>query len=79
MPLAPGWRWSLVGLPVPIDVDPTRGSIAHYAHMAIQPYPAELEADIRLADGSCFRVRPIRPEVAELERAFVASLSDNTR
>ncbi len=62
-----------------IDVDPARASIAHYAHMAIHPYPAELESDLTLADGRRLRVRPIRPEDVALERAFVAALSDNTR
>ena len=32
-----------------------------------------------LADGTKLRVRPVRPEDAEIERAFVASLSEQTR
>ena len=50
-----------------------------YRHMAIHPYPIELVRDARLADGTTIHVRPIRPEDAELERAFVAGLSDETR
>jgi acetyltransferase len=61
-----------------IDVDPRRASVAHYAHMAIHPYPLELEGEIALG-GTRFFVRPMRPEDVELERAFVAGLSDNTR
>jgi acetyltransferase len=62
-----------------IEVDATRVASPHYAHMAIHPYPAELEGDVTLADGRRLRVRPIRPEDAELERSFVNALSDNTR
>src|SRR5207247_1192061 len=49
-----------------------------YRHMAIHPYPVELEATLTLKDLH-LRVRPIRPEDAAMERAFVASLSDETR
>ena len=50
-----------------------------YGHMAIHPYPVELVTDVTLADGARLHVRPIRPEDAALERAFVASLSEETR
>jgi acetyltransferase len=50
-----------------------------YRHMAIHPYPAELETTLSLRDGTRLRVRPIRPEDAERERAFVAGLSDQSR
>ncbi len=51
-----------------------------YAHLAIQPYPAELAGPVRLADGSEVALRPIRPEDAALERDFVAALSpESTR
>jgi acetyltransferase len=50
-----------------------------YGHMAIHPYPVELVTDVTLRDGTRLHVRPIRPEDAALERAFVASLSDETR
>jgi len=50
-----------------------------YRHMAIHPYPAELETTLALPDGVRLRLRPIRPEDAELERAFVAGLSDESR
>jgi acetyltransferase len=39
----------------------------------------ELVDDVLLADGTPLVVRPIRPEDAELERAFVHGLSDQTR
>jgi len=62
-----------------IIVDPQRSGSGDYDHMAIHPYPWELEADVQLPDGTHVRVRPIRPEDAELERTFVASLSEETR
>jgi acetyltransferase len=62
-----------------IAVDHRRARIADYAHMAIHPYPSELEATIRANDGTTLVVRPIRPEDAELERRFVAGLSEETR
>ena len=50
-----------------------------YRHMAIFPYPLELEREIRLKDGSVLLVRPIRPDDADRERAFVAGMSDTSR
>ena len=50
-----------------------------YRHMAIFPYPIELERDIHLKDGSTLMMRPIRPDDAEREHAFVAGLSDASR
>jgi len=50
-----------------------------YRHMAIHPYPVEMVADVALRDGTPLHVRPIRPEDAEMERAFVHGLSDQTR
>jgi acetyltransferase len=63
-----------------VVADPKRHVLAHgYRHMAIHPYPAELETTVTLRDGSRLRVRPIRPEDATAEIAFVASLSDESR
>ncbi len=50
-----------------------------YQHMAIFPYPLELEREIRLNDGSVLLMRAIRPDDAERERAFVAAMSDASR
>ncbi len=50
-----------------------------YRHMAIFPYPIELEHEIRLKDGAALLLRPIRPDDADRERAFVAGLSDASR
>jgi acetyltransferase len=49
-----------------------------YGHLAIHPYPRELEALIELRDGRSVLLRAIRPEDAELERVFIAQLSPET-
>ena len=54
-------------------------SADRYAHMAIYPYPTQLESDWQLADGTDIIIRPIRPEDAELEQAFVHNLSEESR
>lgn len=50
-----------------------------YAHMAIHPYPANLEFRFRLPDGTPLLVRPIRPEDSEMESEFVSGLSESSR
>lgn len=50
-----------------------------YAHMAIHPYPAHLEQRWTFDDGVAIVVRPIRPEDAETEKAFVAGLSEESK
>jgi len=50
-----------------------------YRHMAIFPYPVELEREISLKDGTALLLRPIRPDDADRERAFVATMSDASR
>ena len=50
-----------------------------YAHMAIHPYPANLEFKFHLADGTPLLVRPIRPEDADMEFEFVSDLSESSR
>ena len=50
-----------------------------YAHMAIYPYPTHLVSKWQLADGTDITIRPIRPEDAELEQAFVHDLSEESR
>jgi len=49
-----------------------------YGHLAIHPYPRELEETVTLKNGATALLRPIRPEDADLERAFVAALSPQT-
>ena len=54
--------------------DPNR-----YAHMAIHPYPAQLVVQAQLPDGTDLTIRPIRPEDAQIEQAFVRGLSAQTK
>ena len=63
-----------------VVIDPgRRDTPPRYAHMAIHPYPVELEGELALADGTRVRVRPIRPEDAALERRFFEGLSARSR
>ena len=50
-----------------------------YGHMAIHPYPVELEQELALADGTHAQIRPMRPEDTELEQRFFGSLSERSR
>ena len=68
----------IAGAQVVIDLR-RRFAATGYRHMAIHPYPIELVGDATLRDGTTLHVRPIRPEDAELERAFVNGLSEETR
>ncbi len=54
------------------------GARAH-EHMAILPYPASLQRRGQLTDGTPIVIRPIRPEDAQIEQAFVRALSDESR
>lgn len=49
-----------------------------YAHMAVYPYPRELEERVSLKNGEPILIRPIQPEDADRERAFVSRLSPET-
>ena len=57
---------------LPTDAD-------RYAHLAIHPYPSHLEREWTQPDGQTVCIRPIRPEDAELEQAFVRALSDESK
>jgi acetyltransferase len=63
-----------------VVVDPARlEAPPRYGHMAIHPYPGELEEPIALRDGTRIELRPMRPEDAEREQAFFAALSEHSR
>jgi len=47
--------------------------------MPMHPYPVELVSQVCARNGEPVVIRPIRPEDAELERAFFDSLSDESR
>ncbi len=50
-----------------------------YDHVAIHPYPRHLVKRSHLTDGTPLVIRPIRPEDAENEKAFVAELSEEAK
>jgi acetyltransferase len=49
-----------------------------YSHLAVYPYPRELEERVTLKNQQTILIRPIQPEDAEREREFVARLSPET-
>jgi acetyltransferase len=50
-----------------------------YGHMAIHPYPAKLVTQWNASRGEVVTLRPIRPEDAAIEQAFVQGLSPESR
>ena len=50
-----------------------------YEHLAIHPYPSELASHCELKGGERVTLRPIRPEDAAIEQAFVRRLSPASR
>ena len=62
-----------------IVVDFPKSTTDRYGHMAIHPYPGHLVEQWPMPDGITLTVRPIRPEDAQIEQAFVRSLSDESR
>jgi acetyltransferase len=50
-----------------------------YDHMAIHPYPSTLRDAMELPGGLVATIRPIRPEDAAIEAAFVHGLSEQSK
>lgn len=62
-----------------IVIDHARGAEhGDFGHLAISPYPSHLLQRWQIA-GCNVTVRPVRPEDAPLEQAFVASMSEESR
>ena len=68
---------SVVNARIVLGYPPAHGE--RYAHMAIHPYPSHLEQQWTQPDGQIVTLRPIRPEDAEMEQAFVRMLSDESK
>jgi acetyltransferase len=69
-----------VALDARVVIDPARRHLdSRYSHLSIHPYPEALEAVERLRDGTEVTLRPIRPEDAEMETAFITELSEESR
>lgn len=62
-----------------IDIRPPPLDTRRYSHMAIHPYPGHRSIAFPLPGGETVSIRPIRPEDATLERAFVQGLSSEAR
>lgn len=62
-----------------IRVEYPKPSTDPYNHLAIHPYPAHLVSPVQLSDGTEIVIRPIRPEDAEIEQAFIRALSPESR
>jgi len=54
-------------------------SADRYAHMAICPYPAQLESAVTLRDGSACTLRALRPEDTAALQDFVRTLSARSK
>ncbi|MEO1082100.1 MAG: GNAT family N-acetyltransferase [Pseudomonadota bacterium] len=64
---------------VQIDIAPRQTSTRRYGHMAIHPYPEDMQRRWQLPDGTDVVIRPIKPEDATMEQAFVDGLSPESR
>jgi acetyltransferase len=62
-----------------VVVAPAELGAQPYAHMAIHPYPVGLISEWQTERGATVVIRPIRPEDAEIEQAFVRSLSPEAK
>jgi acetyltransferase len=69
----------VIALDARIVVESSAQQLERYAHMAIHPYPSQLESQWTLLDGTRIAVRPIRPEDAQIERDFVRNLSPQAK
>lgn len=68
-----------VAVDVSIDIQPILAERGRYSHMAICPYPAQLESEQTLKDGSHCTLRPIRPEDTAAMQDFVRHLSARSK
>ncbi|MBT8412808.1 MAG: bifunctional acetate--CoA ligase family protein/GNAT family N-acetyltransferase [Boseongicola sp.] len=62
-----------------IRIAQTPSNQNRYDHVAIHPYPRHLVSHHHLPDGTPLIIRPIRPEDAESEAAFVRNLSPEAK
>lgn len=69
----------VLALDARITLGPVDARLPRYAHMAIHPYPSQMVSHMKLKDGTDIVLRPIRPEDAEIEVAFVHNLSPESR
>lgn len=69
----------VIALDARIVVEPVKDDVKRYSHMAIMPYPTRMVKNMLLGDGTPVVIRPVRPEDAEMQQAFVRNLSEESR
>jgi acetyltransferase len=69
----------VLALDARVVVEAVAEGAVRYGHLAIHPYPSELETKEELPDGTPYTLRPIRPEDAAIEMEFVDGLSPESR
>ena len=62
-----------------IDIARLPADFGRYDHVAVHPYPAHLVSRFQTPEGENITLRPIRPEDAAMEQAFVQTLSPESR
>ena len=72
-------EYGAVAVDARIAITPMPVDAGRYDHMAIHPYPSHLVTRFDTKDGRVVTIRPIRPEDADLEQAFVQRLSAESR
>ncbi|MDR1999913.1 MAG: bifunctional acetate--CoA ligase family protein/GNAT family N-acetyltransferase, partial [Zoogloeaceae bacterium] len=68
-----------VAVDASISIEQLPLTAGRYDHMAIHPYPSHLAMSYQTNEGQTIRIRPIKPEDADTEQAFVLSLTPETR
>ncbi|WP_199153116.1 bifunctional acetate--CoA ligase family protein/GNAT family N-acetyltransferase [Chromobacterium sp. ASV23] len=69
----------VIALDARIVVQPAGAERKRYGHMAIMPYPTHMVVCAKLHDGTPVMIRPVRPEDADMQQAFVRNLSEESR
>ncbi len=69
----------VIALDARIGIRPSPASRFRYGHMAIHPYPSHWVTAFETPEGQAVTIRPIRPEDADREQAFVRGLSGEAR
>ncbi len=62
-----------------IVVDHAPPAVRDYEHLAILPYPASHDREWPMKGGGLYRIRPIRPDDADMLQAFVRGMSEQSR
>lgn len=79
LPLGDGASLDAARVTVEVAASSEDLRLSRYAHMAIHPYPSELESRLSLPGGEPLLIRPMRPEDAAMEQRFVDGLSAQSR